>query len=506
MATKPTSKSIFICFDGTANNEQSGTNIHRLYRHAAEIQDKQAKCYITGLGADWDWNMIGGSFAGKGIEGKLWKGYDFFIKNSSRDNPSNDKLSVVGFSRGAFTASCFVTFLNDIGLSTTLTQEQPFLNLLNNWREARESSTTFDRNKFLISQNLNPNNFHPKTISALGLFDTVAALEGGRASIMPKPSREKFAFIDGILPPNIKNAYHALALFEHRRDFGPAVWTTYPSKSNVRQCWFAGCHSDVGGFSTNKHPIHHFALLWMMAMLNDFVVFNTWDLMQDITASITAISEKDFSDSYDANLLFIPKAWHLAGSENRKLPTLGPPTKEQLIAAEQNQTRLIMRDHSIHWTTASFVAWMAASKRPCHPLQGYKRLSPDFGIGGRPCRWSKGQITVEEEIPSHFEMEFLMNWADADVEKRKQTQGFISEAGTAHTKKMTLPDRTKPTRGQTLPPSVKTTTVSSRQPVRSGTLPAPKPTTGSSSSRAGPSKPATSQSKQSSVTKSNKTS
>ncbi|KAK3997945.1 hypothetical protein QBC44DRAFT_354407 [Cladorrhinum sp. PSN332] len=502
MATKPTSKSIFICFDGTANNEQSGTNIHRLYQHAAEIPSKQAKCYVTGLGADWDWNMIGGSFAGKGIEGKLWKGYDFLVKNSSRDTPANDKLSVVGFSRGAFTASCFVTFLNDVGLSAGLNQEQQFIKLFTSWREARESSGTFDRQKFLVGEGLNPSNFQPKIISALGLFDTVAALEGGRAAGMAKPTREKLAFIDGVVPPNVKNAYHALALFEHRRDFGPAVWTSWPPKSNVRQCWFAGCHSDVGGFSTNKHPIHHFALLWMMAVLNDFVMYNTWNLMQDITASVGAIAEKYFSDSYDGNILFIPKAWHIAGSEDRQLPTLGRPTEEQLrksqSAAEQNQVRSIMRDHSIHWTTASFVAWMAANGRPCHPLQAHKRLPPDFGIGGRPCRWSKAQTTIEEEIPSHFEMEFLMNWADSDAEKRTQTQGFINEAGTAHTKKTALPDRKKPTRGQTLPP-VQAATASSqktapnRQPVRSGTLPTPKTKPEASTtapSRAVPPKPA----------------
>ena len=66
MAAKPYPKSLLVCFDGTSNNEASGTNIHRLYRHADEIPGKQAKCYVTGLGADWDWNMIGGNFAGKG--------------------------------------------------------------------------------------------------------------------------------------------------------------------------------------------------------------------------------------------------------------------------------------------------------------------------------------------------------------------------------------------------------------------------------------------------------
>ncbi|KAK4462116.1 hypothetical protein QBC42DRAFT_328094 [Cladorrhinum samala] len=463
MAAKPYPKSLLVCFDGTSNNEASGTNIHRLYRHADEIPGKQAKCYVTGLGADWDWNMIGGNFAGKGIEGKLWKGYDFLIKNCSRANPGADKLTVVGFSRGAFTASCFVTFLNDVGFSPdAIKSEQQFIKLFTSWRETRESEPrgAFNKQRFLSDQpeNYKVNDFQTLQVSALGLFDTVAALEGGRLAVMPKPTRQKLAFIDGIVPPNVKNAYHALSLFEHRRDFGPAVWTKWPAKSIVRQCWFAGCHSDVGGFSTNTHPIHHFALLWMMGMLGDFVLFNTWNLMEDIASSVKSISEKYFSDSYDGKILFIPKAWHVAGSENRQLPTIGRPTEEQVKKSEfitlKGQTRPILENHSIHWTTASFVAWMADNNRPCHPLRAYTRHEADFGEGvnpatgedAGPCYWSDSKAKVEEEMPSAFEFEFLWTWAYPNAQRKKQTQQFINKAGTAH--------RAKPTRGQSLPPGM----------------------------------------------------
>lgn len=395
----------------------------------------------------------------QGIEGKLWKGYDFLIKNCSRANPGANKLTVVGFSRGAFTASCFVTFLNDVGFSPDVIQsEQQFIKLFTSWREARESEPrgAFNKQKFLSDQpeDYKLNDFQALQVSALGLFDTVAALEGGRLAVMAKPTRQKLAFIDGIVPPNVKNAYHALSLFEHRRDFGPAVWTRWPAKSNVRQCWFAGCHSDVGGFSTNTHPIHHFALLWMMGMIGDFVMFNTWNLMQDITSSVKSISEKNFSDSYDGNILFIPKAWHVTGSENRKIPTIGRPTEEQVKKSEfitlKGQTRPILENHSIHWTTASFVAWMADNNRPCHPLRAHTRHEADFGEGvnpvtgedAGPCYWSDSKVKVEEEIPSAFEFEFLWTWAYPNAERKKQTQQFINKAGTAH--------RAKPTRGQTL--------------------------------------------------------
>jgi len=49
--------------------------------------------------------------------------------------------------------------------------------------------------------------------------------------------------------PGIENAFHALALDEHRGNFPPTLWYLDPDNTSTRltQCWFPGYHADVGG-------------------------------------------------------------------------------------------------------------------------------------------------------------------------------------------------------------------------------------------------------------------
>ena len=51
--------------------------------------------------------------------------------------------------------------------------------------------------------------------------------------------------------PNIKNAFHALALDEKRRPFSPTLWYLPEgnTETNLQQCWFPGVHINVGGGS-----------------------------------------------------------------------------------------------------------------------------------------------------------------------------------------------------------------------------------------------------------------
>ena len=54
-------------------------------------------------------------------------------------------------------------------------------------------------------------------------------------------------FHDTELGAQVKNAYQALAVDEHRGPFLPTLWTKVPPTSTVEQTWFAGVHGDVGG-------------------------------------------------------------------------------------------------------------------------------------------------------------------------------------------------------------------------------------------------------------------
>ena len=53
-------------------------------------------------------------------------------------------------------------------------------------------------------------------------------------------------FYDTKMGSNVLFARHELAIDEKRQDFEPTIWNPR-SEVNLKQIWFAGVHSDVGG-------------------------------------------------------------------------------------------------------------------------------------------------------------------------------------------------------------------------------------------------------------------
>jgi len=53
-------------------------------------------------------------------------------------------------------------------------------------------------------------------------------------------------FHDKKIGSNMLYARHAMAIDEKRDNFEPAIWKQRP-RVDIKQVWFAGVHSDVGG-------------------------------------------------------------------------------------------------------------------------------------------------------------------------------------------------------------------------------------------------------------------
>lgn len=77
------------------------------------------------------------------------------------------------------------------------------------------------------------------------------------------------------LHPQIENAFHALAIDEHRASFGPTLWSLpKPAEgdaaitANVIQCWFPGVHINIGGGSDEKEgdleSMSNITFAWMV--------------------------------------------------------------------------------------------------------------------------------------------------------------------------------------------------------------------------------------------------
>ena len=88
--------------------------------------------------------------------------------------------------------------------------------------------------------------YNPKveTVNFLGVFDTVAALKGQvdfKKDTIPKT---RVLFEDGNIKGHIRNVLHLVSLDEKRLIMQP---TLFNKNSRVKEVWFSGAHSDVGG-------------------------------------------------------------------------------------------------------------------------------------------------------------------------------------------------------------------------------------------------------------------
>ena len=104
-------KSIFVFFDGTANNPKSATNVWRLFKIISSQNDPLTTgIYIEGVGATNGLAMQ--KLLGLGMEDRILKGYSFLTENYT----PGDKIYIFGFSRGAFEARALAGLLAYSGL------------------------------------------------------------------------------------------------------------------------------------------------------------------------------------------------------------------------------------------------------------------------------------------------------------------------------------------------------------------------------------------------------
>ena len=102
------------------------------------------------------------------------------------------------------------------------------------------------------------------------LWDTVGAL-GPPVSFFGL-LENKHLFYDRKIGSNIKVARHALSLDEKRNDFEPTFLEPRPGV-DLKQVWFAGVHSDIGGgykHDKNGYLLSDIPMRWMQAQAEQF--------------------------------------------------------------------------------------------------------------------------------------------------------------------------------------------------------------------------------------------
>ena len=319
------SRKIVICFDGTGNEVGDyQTNIIKLY-NALRNDDEQITHYVPGVGTfdeprlfDWKWRQkarsVAGLAFGLGLEDDVLDAYRFLCrtyksvaqknkewsfeqglkrqlggqKPGPRPAAQKDRIYIFGFSRGAYAARILAGFIHNFGLI-----EPDKLHLVTDAFRAYRAVTDAEqgaphavrfRQLRRYEDTLKPDASVP--IRALCLFDTVSSMVGFQRPLhslaRTYSPMELRLHANVVSNPSVRIVLHALATDERRSMFRPLVWqpdkayfgnrfrhASQERQQYVRQRWFPGYHSDIGGSPRERESgIGKITLLWMLDALH----------------------------------------------------------------------------------------------------------------------------------------------------------------------------------------------------------------------------------------------
>jgi len=266
-------KKLIVCADGTWNTENKtdqgrpcATNVVKVARALLPTDSRgvpQIVHYEKGVGTDFGLEVRGGAL-GRGIFQNVSDGYDFLVHNYE----PGDLIYLFGFSRGAYTARSLAGMIRNSGILKR-GQESFRDDAIALYRDY-DPATAPDGP---VSVQFRADHSYETDIEFIGVWDTVGALGipglDGRFRLLKGLD---WQFHDVRLSRIVKNAFHALAIHEHRAEFVPTLWekqapwdhtATPPVEQVLEQMWFSGAHSDVGG-GYPETGLSDVALEWMV--------------------------------------------------------------------------------------------------------------------------------------------------------------------------------------------------------------------------------------------------
>ena len=228
------SKNIVLCCDGTGNQySERNTNVVKLFSTLERDPAVQRLFYDPGVGTfsvhpalnkiARGWMKLLGLGFGLGIKQNICDAYQFLMKNYQE----GDRVFIFGFSRGAYTARAVAGFVHKCGLlhrdnenlipyafNMFKREYRPYI-----WKGFKK---TFSR---------------PCPVYFLGLWDTVTSVGWvWDPLILPYTTNN----------PGVSTIRHAISIDERRAFFRQNLCGV-EYRPNIKQVWFAGVHSDVGG-------------------------------------------------------------------------------------------------------------------------------------------------------------------------------------------------------------------------------------------------------------------
>lgn len=337
-------KNIVLCLDGTNNKVRgaTSTNVLRLY-DLLDLSDpaRQVGYYSPGVGtfaspAAWSplarsLSRLAGLAFGAGLRQNLGMAYTYLM---SVYQPG-DAIYVFGFSRGAYTARALTGMLEVFGIfrrgaenlvpyavseyARQLEHRAP-----QDWAVLREYARVFGGPLGVARRDHAPVRF-------VGLWDTVKA-----AGTLTRQLRWPFTR----QLPHAEVVRHAVAIDEWRGKFveylvEPTRDHLIPTPQDLREVWFPGIHSDVGGVYATGARLSDIPLKWMA----DEALAQGLLLRPARYRRICSVSKDDATGVPHAN----PWVWIVLGRRRRVIPPgalLHPSIRERLAADPDYARRL----------------------------------------------------------------------------------------------------------------------------------------------------------------------
>lgn len=351
-------KNIVICSDGTGNSAKvvNITHVRRLYL-ALDLSEpaNQIAFYDDGVGTGNRFMRIVGGALGLGLARNVRGMYQYLCEVYR----PGDRLFLFGFSRGAFTVRILAAFIKACGILDPAKSEQTrqfggaagYADATKiAYRAFRRSlggaipALLWDGLRWLVGLQaikacqIRAGWSHEQAprIEVLGLWDTVSAygMPINELSLFVNWLIYRIKFETNAVGGNVGAIFHALAIDDERETFTPLLVEGAPNNCDLRQVWFAGMHSDVGGGYANNN-LALVTLDWMFDCLDtrhDRLIFRP-GAVDALRRQASAFGEMNDSRAGLA-AFYRPKPRNIAclcGELNKHNPELHPVVDPSVI-------------------------------------------------------------------------------------------------------------------------------------------------------------------------------
>jgi uncharacterized protein (DUF2235 family) len=265
------SKNIVICCDGTGNKfGDENSNVVKLYSTLVVDGVRQVGYYHPGVGTmgaptahnkiSKAWSMAIGLVFGAGLLANVGDAYRYLM-NVYADG---DRVFLFGFSRGAYTVRAIAGMLHMFGLLSPGNEGLiPYIIQLFAKQTRKAGGMT---NTFEVARGFKETFCRHCPLHFVGVWDTVSSV-----GWIWDPLRLPYTAQN----PDMVNGRHAVSIDERRCYYRDNLWgAPFPGQS-IKQVWFAGVHSDVGGsYPEAQSGLSKITLEWMLceAVSRDLIV------------------------------------------------------------------------------------------------------------------------------------------------------------------------------------------------------------------------------------------